>query len=261
MGRELSADQLAEQWTLDPADWEWLANKTGATRLGFSALLKFFAAEGRFPRNREEVPQSAVRFLAQQVRVPAAAWQEYRWEGRTFEYHRAQVRSALGFREPTAGDAEVLLGWMREHLLAREHNLDRLKDAVAARCRELRIEPFAPDRVERLVRSAIASFEDDFCRVLMDSLPAPVQQGVDALLFAANPGAGRVLLHGVAAETIVPTPAPITAPVPVPASLPAAVVSPFALPLKAPPTSAPINAPPLTLVSVGLVLLVPSTLN
>jgi hypothetical protein len=40
MGRELTADQLAEQWTLDPADWEWLSNKTGATRLGFSALLE-----------------------------------------------------------------------------------------------------------------------------------------------------------------------------------------------------------------------------
>ena len=200
MGRELSAEQLAEQWTLDPTDWEWLANKTGATRLGFSALLKFFAAEGRFPRNREELPQSAVHFLAQQVRVPAAAWQEYRWEGRTFEYHRAQVRSALGFREPTAVDAEVLLAWLREHLLARERNLDRLKEAVAARCRELRIEPFAPDRVERLVRSAIASFEDDFCRVLMDSLPAAVQQGVDALLFAAKPDVGRLPLHDLRAD-------------------------------------------------------------
>jgi hypothetical protein len=106
MGQELSADQLAEQWTLDPADWEWLANKTGATRLGFSALLKFFAAEGRFPRNREELPQSAVHFLAQQVRVPASAWQDYRWEGRTFEYHRAQVRSC--FRSIPCRSAEIV---------------------------------------------------------------------------------------------------------------------------------------------------------
>jgi hypothetical protein len=85
MERELSADQLAEHWTLEAAHWQWLANKTGATRLGFAALLKFFESEGRFPRNREELPPSAIHFLAQQVHVPADAWGEYRWEGRTFE--------------------------------------------------------------------------------------------------------------------------------------------------------------------------------
>jgi hypothetical protein len=46
--------------------------------------------------------------LAQQVHVPADAWNEYRWEGRTFEYHRAQIRTALGFREGTAEDIEAL---------------------------------------------------------------------------------------------------------------------------------------------------------
>jgi hypothetical protein len=39
---ELSADKLAERWTLETANWQWLANKSGATRLGFAALLKFF---------------------------------------------------------------------------------------------------------------------------------------------------------------------------------------------------------------------------
>jgi TnpA family transposase len=150
MERELSADQLAEHWTLEAANWQWLANKTGATRLGFAALLKFFESEGRFPRNREELPPSAIHFLAQQVHVPADAWGEYRWEGRTFEYHRAQIRTALGFREGTAEDIEALRQWMLEHLLAHERNLDRLKNSLAARCREVRIEPFTPDRVDEL---------------------------------------------------------------------------------------------------------------
>jgi hypothetical protein len=48
MELELSADDLAERWILDAGNWELLANKTGATRLGFAALLKFFEAEGRF---------------------------------------------------------------------------------------------------------------------------------------------------------------------------------------------------------------------
>ncbi len=59
MEPELSADDLAERWTLDASNWELLANKSGATRLGFAALLKFFEAEGRFPRSREELPLAA----------------------------------------------------------------------------------------------------------------------------------------------------------------------------------------------------------
>ncbi len=90
------------------ADRVLLGNKTGATRLGFAVLLKLFAAEGRFPRCAEDVPLAAVEAVAGQVGVAATAWQAYDWRGRTIEYHRAQIRTALGFREATLDDAEAL---------------------------------------------------------------------------------------------------------------------------------------------------------
>jgi hypothetical protein len=43
--------------------------ETGATRLGFTLLLKFFELEGRFPRHAGEVRQAAVDYAAQQVGV------------------------------------------------------------------------------------------------------------------------------------------------------------------------------------------------
>jgi hypothetical protein len=39
-------DELTTEWTLQPSDQPLLANKTGATRLGFAALLTFFRREG-----------------------------------------------------------------------------------------------------------------------------------------------------------------------------------------------------------------------
>jgi len=45
MKRDWQADQLAEQWTLLAGEREVLANKSGATRLGFAVLLKFFQCE------------------------------------------------------------------------------------------------------------------------------------------------------------------------------------------------------------------------
>jgi TnpA family transposase len=200
MEPELSADDLAERWTLDAGNWELLANKTGATRLGFAALLKFFEAEGRFPRKREELPTAAIRFLAQQVHVPAEAWDQYRWTGRTLEYHRAQIRAALGFREGGIEDLDAMREWLLEGLLYHERNTERLKEAIAARCRDLRIEPFASDRVDRLIRSAIAAFEEEFCHGLTGTLPAAAQQGLDALLLTDQPESGRVPLHQLRAD-------------------------------------------------------------
>ena len=37
--------------TLLDGDWELVGNKTGATRLGFALMLKFFEQEARFPRH------------------------------------------------------------------------------------------------------------------------------------------------------------------------------------------------------------------
>jgi hypothetical protein len=200
MKQAWSADELAERWALDPTDWEWLANKTGATRLGFAALLKFFQNEGRFPQGPQEVPGAAIDFLAQQVRVPGDAWADYRWEGRTIEYHRAQVRTALGFREATVEDGDALIRWLHDHLVARERNLEILKDSVAARCRVLRIELPSVERVDRLVRSAVAGFEDDFCRGLVERLPVTTQESLDALLLASDSEATRVPLHELRAD-------------------------------------------------------------
>jgi len=78
------------------------------TRLGFAVLLKLFQAEGRFPRCPEEVPLAAVEAIAGQSGVPAAAWRSYDWNGRAIRYHRAQIRTALGFREATEQDAAAL---------------------------------------------------------------------------------------------------------------------------------------------------------
>jgi hypothetical protein len=46
MRREWELEDLIECWTLDEDEFALVGNKTGATRLGFSLLLKFFETEG-----------------------------------------------------------------------------------------------------------------------------------------------------------------------------------------------------------------------
>ncbi|GGQ32134.1 hypothetical protein [Streptosporangium pseudovulgare] len=58
MRREWELEDLIECWTLDEEEPALLANKSGATRLGFGLMLKFFELEVRFPR-REDAPRPA----------------------------------------------------------------------------------------------------------------------------------------------------------------------------------------------------------
>jgi len=182
MKRDLSADDLTEHWTLLPSERELLANKTGATRLGFAVLLKFFQAEARFPRQSQEIPPAAIECVAQQAGVSAAELVQYDLDSRAAKYHRVQIRNLLGFREANAEDSQALALWLCEHVLAQDRQMERLKAAVLERCRTQRIEPPTPDRVERLIRSALHQFEGKFCEALLARLPLETQAQLNALL-------------------------------------------------------------------------------
>jgi hypothetical protein len=79
MRREWTPEDLIACWTLLEDDRKLVANKAGATRLGFALLLKFFEHEGRFPRHGGEVPRQAVAYLAEQVGVLGANQTRFTW--------------------------------------------------------------------------------------------------------------------------------------------------------------------------------------
>ena len=118
MRREWEPEDLVAGWTLVEQDErELVAYKRGPTRLGFALLLKYFEMEGRFPRHVGELPPAAVGYVARQVGVDPVELAGYEWSGRTFEYHRAQIRRALGFRRFGEDDEAKLGGWLRGALV------------------------------------------------------------------------------------------------------------------------------------------------
>ena len=56
--REWEPEELIACWSLVDDDWRLVSNKAGATRLGFSPILKYFELEGQFPRHASDVPRS-----------------------------------------------------------------------------------------------------------------------------------------------------------------------------------------------------------
>ena len=167
-----------------------VANKTGATRLGFAVLLKFFAHESRFPESADEVPVEVVAHLADQVGVRWQLFGDYRWQGRTIELHRAQIRGRFGFRPATDDDVEVLTAWLVDEVAVKGTRPERLTDAVLDRCRRDRVEPPSAGRVARLVGSARRRFDDRFARLTVLRLPAESRRALDALLEVTAPAEG-----------------------------------------------------------------------
>jgi len=183
MKHKWTLDELIDGWTLLPNELALVnSSKTDHNRLGFALLLKYFQLEGKFPRHRGEVPQTAVDYVARQLKLSPEAYQGYEWRGRVIARHRVAIRAFLGFREGAMADAKVVSAWLHEHVLPHTQRLDALTEAVYRRYRTLKIEPPTAGRVERLARSALRQYTEQFCEVVMDKLSAQIRNRLDALL-------------------------------------------------------------------------------
>jgi hypothetical protein len=180
MRDDWSLDDLVAGWTLLDPDRLLVGNKTGATRLGFALMLKFFEAEARFPSSSTEFSSVVVEFVARQVRVPAVELAEYDFGGRSASAHRTQIRETFGFRAWTRADEARLAGWLVAEVCPTDTRPEVLSDALALRCRELRIEP--PGRSERIVASARMAFEKQFADATFVRLEVAVVERLDQLI-------------------------------------------------------------------------------
>lgn len=174
-------------WTLTPDELRLLDAKIDHTRLGCALLLKYFVLTGRFPQSAEDVPEAAVAHVGRQVGVPPEQFQQYQWRGRTIKDHRAQIREALGVRRPSVADAQALADWLAERDEALASLPEQLKLLAAQRCRDSGLELPTPERLERLVRSALRAAGQAGCQRLCRRLPAQVMVALDAWLVQPEP--------------------------------------------------------------------------
>ncbi|MFD6337542.1 DUF4158 domain-containing protein [Streptomyces sp. NPDC060131] len=186
----LNVHELTENWTLLEHERELVSGKRGPTRLGFAVLLKFHTRYGRFPRDRSEVPDRAVDFLARQVRVPAAELDSYDWTGRTIEYHRAQIRRHFGFRECTVADAEEVTAYLAEHVAREERRPERVRAELLARLRAQSIEPPTPGRCDRIVKAALRAAEESLTAGISSRLTAASIRRIVSLVGDGDPVGG-----------------------------------------------------------------------
>ncbi|MEM8673198.1 MAG: DUF4158 domain-containing protein [Cyanobacteria bacterium P01_G01_bin.67] len=182
MKRNWELDELIESWTLLPHELALLDSKIGANRLGFAVLLKFFELAHKFPSSPQDVPWEVVSYIAQPVNVPAQEYVNYDWNGRSMMRHRGEIRRWLGIRTCSSDDVQEMVDWLTNQVLGQELEIEHLIVAVEERFLLLKIEPPTRGRTERLIRSAIRTYESNFLALIHQKLSSQSRAAIDTLL-------------------------------------------------------------------------------
>ncbi|WP_329602868.1 DUF4158 domain-containing protein [Actinomadura soli] len=180
--------ELVEHWTLLDDERGLVAGKRDATRLGLVVALKFYIRHGRFPRGRVELSDDVVEHVALQVQVEASELGLYDWSGRTARYHQMQIRGYLGFRECSREDADKLAAWLAAQVCEAEQRHDPVRVELLARCRTERIEPPTSKRVDRTIRSALRTAEQNLTARITARLPDQAAAQHSALVLGVMTG-------------------------------------------------------------------------
>jgi len=83
--------ELEANWTLESGERKMACEAvTGANRLGFAVLYKYFQLYGRFPEKRTLLAPQIVEYLANQVGADPVSWADFDLDGRSAQTDRSQ---------------------------------------------------------------------------------------------------------------------------------------------------------------------------
>lgn len=183
MKRNWTDDELIEYFILVPMERQLIGNKTGASRLGFAVLLKYFQHEARFPIKKQDIPKVVIAYIAKQLDLSPDLFDSYRWgaEERNFTYHRKQIRESFGFHEFTANDMPVFQKWLVDQVNF-THDTDYLRAKAYEQFRKWKIEPPTLGRLNRMIDSAINTYEINFFESTCHDLSESTRSRIDSFL-------------------------------------------------------------------------------
>ncbi|WP_406911560.1 DUF4158 domain-containing protein [Bacillus sp. 179-I 2A5 NHS] len=183
MKRNWTDDELIEYFILVPMERQLIGNKTGASRLGFAVLLKYFQHEARFPIKKQDIPKVVIAYIAKQLDLSPDLFDSYRWgaEERNFTYHRKQIRESFGFHEFTANDMPVFQKWLVDQVNF-THDTDYLRAKAYEQFRKWKIEPPTLGRLNRMIDSAINTYEINFFESTCHNLSESTRSRIDSFL-------------------------------------------------------------------------------
>jgi hypothetical protein len=144
--------------------------------------LKAFQLDGRFPERRSDIAQSVVAFVSRQIGVPPEIYLQQDWSDRTQRIQRAQAREYCGFHVFRGEDEATFVEWASERVVNPNPDAEVLKEAAYGHLRGLKLEPPRPDRLRRLLETAVARRQQRLVGATAARLSLPTRTALDDLV-------------------------------------------------------------------------------
>ena len=187
MSLSLNDLDLKELWMLSAEQLDLFAGMTDKGRLSLAVQLKFMELHGRFPERHDELPPTAIAWVASQLGVSAEGFSAFKLDARQGRRHRRAIRELLGFRPATASDLERLSLWLSSEALPLDPQVRHGRDLALDWLRAQQVEPPALDHLDRVIRSSVHRYETGMQEAICFRLTAETKADIDRLLAGDDP--------------------------------------------------------------------------
>ena len=184
---------LIRHWTLVGADLAVIERRRGGhNQLGYALLLCAFRYPGRLLRPGEAIPETALNFVANQLRVSTEVLAAYATRSQTRREQLDGLRESFGFQMYGHGPGRALLAWLLPVALA-STNAVTVAATLMDELRRRKIAAPGSSVVERLVAAVLVVAERHVAGQLTRSLSSAQTEALDALLGTKEDASTSVL--------------------------------------------------------------------
>ena len=184
---------LIRHWMLNAADLVVIERRRGShNQLGYALQLCAFRYPGRLLRPGEAIPEMALNFVANQLRIGAEALAAYAGRRQTRREQLDGLRDVFGFHMYAHGHGREMLAWLLPVALATA-NAATVAATLMDELRRRNIVAPGSSVVERLVAAVLVVAERHVAGQLTRNLPSAQTEALDALLESREDASTSVL--------------------------------------------------------------------
>jgi hypothetical protein len=182
MPTDPSEDELAQHWSLTPADLAVIAECRGPDhRRRFALQLCMLRAHGHFLDDYRHAPIKIVNHLARQLGLAPVLFLDRPGRAQTERAQSLRIRRHLGIRSFDRHAAADLQDWLRQGALE-GRTAAELMARAEDRLREWRVMLPAPSTLERLVTAEVTRATTDLYTKVSHLLPPSLHEAIDLLV-------------------------------------------------------------------------------
>jgi len=99
-----NTEELSRYWSLSYEEIEFLKKKPYKNHIAISVQLRYYKYFGYFPQKPEQIAESALLYIAEQLSITIETYNNYDWNDCLARHHRQEILDFLGVRKFTESD-------------------------------------------------------------------------------------------------------------------------------------------------------------